>query len=93
MVEIGGILAGISVYMLLYGIKKLTTPVFNLERFIAHKYNVDEDELFLERERELKELQKLYKVDSSKDSPFNCGYGNMRSRWLLNFRQITHKST
>lgn len=66
MVEIGGILAGISVYMLLYGIKKLTTPVFNLERFIAHKYNVDEDELFLERERELKELQKLYKVDSSK---------------------------
>ncbi len=91
MVEIGGILAGVSVYMLLYGIKKLTTPVFNLERFIAHKYNVDEDELFLERERELKELQKLYKVDSSKKilllivGMVTCG--------LVGYSIFTHKST
>lgn len=66
MIEFSALLAGMSVFLLFYGIKALHTPTAKLSRFKVQRYNVDNDAEYIEREKELREIEKLYKVDKSK---------------------------
>lgn len=66
MIEVCALLAGASVLMLFYGIKSLLKPAYRLDRFKTQSYRAEDDAEYLEREKELREIEKLYKVDNSK---------------------------
>lgn len=66
MIEVCALLAGASVLMLFYGIKSLLKPAYRLNRFKTQSYRAEDDAEYLEREKELREIEKLYKVDNSK---------------------------
>jgi len=67
LIEFSALLAAVSVFILFYGVRQLRlTPKVRLSRFKTQKYNIDDDVEHLERERELREIEKLYKVDRSK---------------------------
>lgn len=66
MVEVCALLAASSVLMLFYGIRGLSRPAYKVDRFKARSYSVESDEDYMEHEKELREIEKLYKVDNSK---------------------------
>lgn len=65
-IKFSALLTGIAVIMLFYGIKTYTTPTVKLSRFMMQSYSTENDAEFMDREKELREIEKLYKVDKSK---------------------------
>jgi len=62
-----GLFAAMAVLAFFYGFKQISQrSAIRLERFKTHGYNIDQDTEFLEKERQLKELEKLYKIDNTK---------------------------
>jgi tight adherence protein B len=66
LVEFAGLLTGIAVLILFYGIKKVLTPAVKLSRFKTQRYAIDNDDEYLKNEKELRQIEKLYKVDNTK---------------------------
>lgn len=65
-VKIAGLLAGFSVFIVLYTLKMAKRTNVKLSRFQMIRYDVEDDSEFLQKERELREMQKLYKADPAK---------------------------
>lgn len=66
MIQFSGLLAGIAVFMAIYGARILLKPTIKLDRFKSKGYIVEDDTEYLDREKEIREIEKLYKIDRSK---------------------------
>lgn len=65
-IEFAGLLTGISVLTLFYGIKSILKPTIKLSRFKMQRYTVDNDDEYFKNEKKLRQIEKLYKVDNTK---------------------------
>lgn len=65
--QLSGVFAGVAVLAFFNGLKQLSKRTsFKLDRFKAQSYKIEDDTEFIKKEKELRELEKLYKIDKSK---------------------------
>jgi len=65
-VYFGGLLAAVAILLAIHGIRSIFTTNISIDRFKSRSYNIDEDSDFAEQESELREIEKMYKINTPK---------------------------